>query len=112
MLARILGSTISSSSLRSDIEKRRSRQPPSWPRSAIENKGLSLRRCYKDHPTQSAALDIFRNQKCRETPKVTARNLLLEERSRKPEIGGTHGGERGFGCSWISYRDFIDGPDR
>ena len=24
---------------------------------------------------------------------LTARNLLLAERSRKPEIGGTHGGE-------------------
>ena len=26
---------------------------------------------------------------------VTVRNLLLVERSRKPEIGGTQGGERG-----------------
>ena len=27
---------------------------------------------------------------------MTARNLLLTERSRKPKIGGIHGGERGF----------------
>lgn len=27
---------------------------------------------------------------------VTARNLLLEERSGKPEIGGTHGDEKGL----------------
>ena len=27
---------------------------------------------------------------------ITARNFLLEERSRKPEIGGLHGGERGL----------------
>ena len=27
---------------------------------------------------------------------ATARNLLLEERSRKPGFGGIHGGERGL----------------
>jgi hypothetical protein len=27
---------------------------------------------------------------------MTARNLLLVERSRKPGFGGTHGGERGL----------------
>ena len=39
----------------------------------------------------SRELNKFNNTRSR-----TARNLLLEERSRKPEIGGPHGGERGY----------------
>lgn len=34
--------------------------------------------------------------KFRNSSSVIARNLLLEERSRKPGLGGTHGGERGL----------------
>ena len=34
----------------------------------------------------------FRNSS---SVRMTARNFLLAERSRKPKIGGIHGGERG-----------------
>ena len=53
--------------------------------------------------TNSWSKDHFKNlKKCQ-----TARKLLLPGRSRKPGLGGIHGGERGLVISLLSFDSFI-----